>query len=69
MALRLTQHIRCGFMPVPVEALLPSVATPYVLETLGEVEVEQVIRKRGDEEAYERFKSGANQKPASASAC
>jgi len=34
-------------MPLPVEALLPSVATPYVLETLGEVEVEQVIRKGG----------------------
>jgi hypothetical protein len=34
---RITQHIRCGLTPSPFGTLLPTVATSYMLETLGEM--------------------------------
>ena len=37
MALRITQHIRCGLTPLPFGTLLPSFATSYMLETLHEI--------------------------------
>jgi len=36
-----TQHIRYGLTPLPFGTLLPSVATSYMLGTLGEMAVKK----------------------------
>ncbi|MBT9145728.1 MAG: hypothetical protein DDT42_01604 [candidate division WS2 bacterium] len=33
----ITQHIRYGLRPLPFGTLLPSIATSYMLETLGDI--------------------------------
>jgi len=34
---RITQHIRCGLTPLPFGTLLPSIATSYMLDPLGNI--------------------------------
>jgi hypothetical protein len=48
---QITQHIRCGYA-LPFGTLLPSVATSYMLETLGEIAPEAQNNKY--EFKYER---------------
>jgi hypothetical protein len=43
---QITQHIRCGLTPLPFGTLLPSVATSYMLGTLGERVLEKRIKAK-----------------------
>lgn len=40
---QITQHIRCGFTPLPFGTLLPMVATSYMLRTLSAMNMKQYI--------------------------
>ncbi len=45
--LPITQHVRYGLTPLSFETLLPSVATSYMLKTLGETGRKGEIKETG----------------------
>ncbi len=38
-----TQHIHCGLTPLPFGTLLTSVATSYMLETIGKMSLRSIL--------------------------